>query len=443
MSSALDEIDALSKLMMPAPVIVKKEVNVVEGNPGDRLFLKTEKLNLLIQIFEALNDAAHTHEPRMLACSPEGLSITFGVQIEGRVHNLFLPAMFFTEYRVQTKGFRTIFKLSTFIENLQNIPATAEGRCVQIYDNPDGTLEIEGILKSKIARGTLLTMGGESSLPECKRISEKAYHRFQIMLMIPTPWIHGVFKRLEKQTEVTIEFDMETRYLKFVTTVDGATREQGEKIPPSHILRNPFLLPQNNKQVLFFADGNPAFPALTSAPSFQRESKELFKESKELFKESKESKEPKDNRFYYKATFVPHSICLSVKRPKLSSHVNMYLEPVSEDGKQQPLLLQYLFQQSTEDSRVAATYDTWIKPISKIRNPSIHPSIRAETVAQKMLEVAKEASTSESTYKLAENVIESLTQPTLLKPLKPITVAAKLKGKVGRPPNTFKKRKLI
>lgn len=60
-----------------------------------------------------------------------------------------------------------------------------------------------------------------------------------------------------------------------------------------------------------------------------------------------------------------------------------------------------------------------------------------------MLEVAKEASTSESTYKLAENVIESLTQPTLLKPLKPITVAAKLKGKVGRPPNTLKKRKLI
>lgn len=429
MNSALDEIDALSKLMMPGPVAIKKEVITIEGNPGDRLFLKTEKLNLLIQIFEALNDAAHTHEPRMLACAPEGISITFGVQIEGRVHNLFLPAMFFTEYRVQTKGFRTIFKLSTFIENLQTIPTTAEGRCVQIYDNPDGTLEIEGILKSKIARGTVLTMGGESSLPECKRVSEKAYHRFQIMLMIPTPWIHGVFKRLEKQTEVTIEFDMETRYLKFVTTVDGATREQGEKIPPSHILRNPFLPPQNNKQVLFFADGNPAFPALTSAPSFKTE--------------AKESKEPRNNQFYYKATFVPHSICLSVKRPKLSSHVNMYLEPVAEDGKQQPLLLQYLFQQSTEDSRVAATYDTWIKPISKIRNPSIHPSIQAEMVAQKMLEVAKEASTSESTYKLAENVIESLTQPTLLKPLKPITVAAKLKGKVGRPPNTLKKRKLI
>jgi hypothetical protein len=335
--------------------------------------------------------------------------------------------MFFTEYRVAAKGFRIKFKLSTFIETLQTIPTTAEGRCVQIYDKPDGTLEIEGILKSKIAKGTVLTMGGESSLPECQRVSEKAYHRFRIMLMIPTNWIHGVFKRLEKQTEVTIEFDMETRYLKFVTTVDGALREQGDVIPPSHILRNPFLKPQNSKQVLLFADGNPAHPAQTSVPE-QKERKELDNPMK---------------FFHYKGAFVPHSICLSVKRPKLSSHVNMYLEPVSEDGKQQPLLLQYLFQQSTEDSRVAATYDTWIKPISKIPNPSIPSSIKGEMVAQKMLSVAKEASTAESTYKLAENVIESLTEPTSVKPLKPLTLLPKPKGKVGRPPNTLKKRKLI
>jgi len=424
----LDEIDALSSLMMSTPAQVKKEVILVEeGKAGDRLYLKTEKLNLFIQILEALNDAAPTHEPRTLACTPEGLSITIGVQIEGRCHNLFLPSMFFTEYKVTPKGFRCIFKLSTFIETLQTIPTTAEGRCVQIYDKPDGNLEIEGILKSKIARGTVLTMGGESSLPECKRVSEKAYHRFQIMLMIPTNWIHGVFKRLEKQTEVTIEFDMETRYLKFVTTVDGALREQGDVIPPSHILLNPFLPPQNSKQVLFFADGNPAHPALTTV-------------------ERKECKEVdfRSRRFYYRGSFVPHSICLSVKRPKLSSHVNMYLEPASAKGEQQPLLLQYLFQQSTDDSKVAATYDTWIKPITKIQNPSILPSIKAQMVAQKMLEVSKEALTTESTYKLAENVIESLTRPTsVLKPLKPTVVAAKPKGKVGRPPNTTKKRKLV
>jgi len=375
---------------------------------GDRLFLQTAKLKLLLGCLEALNEASVTHDPRAIAFTPQGVYITIIVPADGRCHSLALPNFFFVRYRCPV-GFRAIIDLNEFIQLLNQIYSTHHGRCLEIMDQPDNTLLVHALLDdNKFFDATLKTHTARTVV---EPILSAAYYRYPFLLKVSTDWLHNIFKRLQQRqrAEVIVEFNGETRALEFLSTMEGAPCCEGVIIPLNHVLKNPFTPPADI--TLPAADAKDTHVVYTDTKIVSENARDRVPErtylSGELAKEAATSL----LSFRYRSQFTPRSIWLAVKRNKVGSFIYLYLAPG------QPILFQYVLQRSNVDSRTAATYDTWIKSVEKAANPHIRmPSGGSAAVARKMLELAPNLGSNEQTLRVGTAAIQQTTgyNPTLV-----------------------------
>lgn len=233
--------------------------------------------------------------------------------------------------------------------------------------------------------------GGAASVVRCERIPWKAYLRYPQVIEVGATWMHNMFKRLQQDPKVTIEFDGATRKLQFESIVDGAPCREGDVIPHEHILPNPFL-PQpsatlDTRTVVVTRD--------VSAPARDR-----VTESDQLKGAAADSARARLAGFRFREDFSPATIWKMVKPNKLCAFVDLYLAPG------EPLVLQFVLQRDKDDSRRAATFSTWMTRIQRKPNPHVRmPPGGAEAVTRKMLELAPRLGSTEQTFAVCSQAI--------------------------------------
>jgi hypothetical protein len=419
-----------------AGVAMPGVVSVAAGKQiGDRLFLQTSKLKLLLDCLEALNEAAtmpsqhsNSREPRPIAIAftPQGVYVTVSVPSEGRCHSLCLPEFFFVRYRTISPGFRAIVDFREFIFYLNLIYSTHHGRCLEILDQPDNTLLVHALLdENKFFDATLKTHAPSKGVIN-EPILQAAYYRYPFLIKVSTNWLHNIFKRLQQKqrTEVIVEFNGETGALEFLSTMEGAPFREGVIIPPHHILQNPFLptpavavapapVPASAVATVATVSAVAAVSAVAvSAVSVDThvvytDTRAVTEVPKDRVPESvclSASGSATLTAFRYRSQFAPRSIWLAVKRNKVGSFIHMYIAP------KEPILFQYILQRSHTDSRRAASYDTWIKAVEKVANPNIRmPAGGSAAVARKMLEIAPNLGSNEQTLRVGAQAIQQIT----------------------------------
>jgi hypothetical protein len=389
---------------------------------GDRLFVQMAKLKVLIECFEAINEAAGSHEPRAIAFTDKGIYLSVSVPSEGRCHTLNLHDFFCVRYKCISPGFRAIVDLHELIFLLNQIYSTHHGRCFEILDQPDNTLLVHALLDdNKFFDATLKTHVVRTT-PE--PILQAAYYRYPFLLKVSTDWLHNVFKRLQqrRRSEVIVEFNGETRALEFLSTVEGAPCREGVVIPNTHIIQNPFL-PRTSTAVP--STGTPAasVAGLADTHVVYTEGKAVTDVARDSVPEASlpevsfvtPSTVDSLAAFRYRSQFVSRSIWLAVKRNKIGSFIYVWIAP------EQPILFQYVLQRSHGDSRRYVSYDSWIKSVEKAANPHIRmPAGGSAAVARKMLELAPQLGSKEHTFRIGSMAIQSTTgySPTALDRLK-------------------------
>lgn len=381
------------------------------SKPGDRIFLETEKLQLLIRVLEAICDVipADESQPRMVAFLPEGLHIMISVPREVRCHVLNLPRSFFgpKQYKSANNGYRMLISLPELLSNLNKIYGTHRGRCVQIIDQPDNTLLIHGLLDDhKFIDGIIVPrdiITSASNHINAGIVLDKAYYRYPFLIQVSTEWLHSMFKRLQGQSEVYIEFEGSSKTLTVESTSEsGAPCREGDVIPDSHILKNPFLDKSSSQKIVHININ-------IINPNSQNTN------TNENTNNNNNENEHKNNgsidQFYFKARFHPRSLWLALKRPKLSGgYVHLFMCPG------EPLLIQFLLQSDYLDSRQVATYSTWIKAVERVPNPNllifkkkgITDKEGACQVVERMTQIQPSIGTLEETFQAARVAIHEV-----------------------------------
>jgi hypothetical protein len=381
---------------------VVEAVRVAAGNNfGDRLFLETEKLKLLINCLEALCEAAPANEPRTVSFTPNGIFTTVAVRNrnEHRYHSLTLAPFFFARYHCIAGGFRAIWDMGQVIGLLKGIYG---GKCVKIMDNPDGTMLVHARLDDhKSFDGTITPLDPKTvrvppPTTHGDQVSPGAYSRYPFLIKMSTDWLHNIFKRLQKHSEVIVEFDGPSRTLSFIIMVDGAPRCHRVTIDSDHILQNPFATP----------------PAEGDTHIVYSETKKVTEAARDRVPQPAKPLPPSELlTFQYRARFVPRVLWLAVKRNKIGHY--LYLQ----FAEKQPLLLQYVLQRSISDSTKVASYDIWISPMDKVSTAAAQitvPHGGPAMVTSKMMELAPHMGTPEHTAKVAAVAVKQVTGQTIV-----------------------------
>lgn len=383
------------------------EMRVANGTRlGERLVLKTANLKLLLGCLENLHQSCTgdmQSQPHSIAFTPEGMFITICVPNEGRTHSLSLPTFFFGEYRCISTGFRVNVDFNKLISILTNIYSAHTGRCVKILDKPDNTLLVHGLLDDhRFCDEELKTY---ANVTASEPILQAAYYRFPFMIKLKTDWLHNIFKRMQQKSEVIIEFNGETRYLEFLSTMDGERCCEGGEIQPDHILQNPFLTRKsnnnnnNNKESAKDTHIVDTHIVYTNTKKVTELAQDTVPESAYIGLENGGTLKS----FRYRAQFSPRSIWLAVKRNnKVGTFLYLYLAPGL------PILFQYVLQYHVSDSRCAATYDTWIRASEKIVNP-LFPTGSSDLVVRRMLELAPQLGSNDHTFRIGTMAVEQTT----------------------------------
>jgi hypothetical protein len=221
-------------------------------------------------------------------------------------------------------------------------------------------------------------------------IPDAAYIRYPRLIEVGSDWMHNIFKRLQQQPKITFEFDGSKRQLQFISTIEGAQCREGDIIPAHRVLLSPFAKSLNVDTRTVVVTQDVSRPAQPQPPP-----KDMLSPSLQL------EMETQLQNFRYKAEFPPSAIWKMVKPSKLCSNLQIYFAPG------QPLLLQFVLQRDRLDSRRAATYSTWIAPLSRQPNPHVKmPTGGVSAVTRQMLDLAPRLGSAEQTYQVCTQAIQ-------------------------------------
>lgn len=233
----------------------------------------------------------------------------------------------------------------------------------------------------------------------CERIPECAYTRFPRMVEVGSEWMHNIFKRLQQHARIGFEFDGEKRLLQFTSTLDGAPCREGDIIPPHRILPNPFLQPLSQPTTAAAAVVDTRTVVVTRDVAEPASDAPAARDR--LTGEAKLEAERALNQFKYRADFAPSALWRMLKTSKLCAYLHLYFAP------NQPLVMQYVLQRDKDDSRRAATYSTWVSPLTRQPNPHVKmPPGGAATVTRKMLELAPRLGSTDHTFRVCTQAIQ-------------------------------------
>ena len=404
---------------------------------GDRLVLYSEKLSIIGRYLEALQDALPPQEPAMFWFHDTGLRIVVNVPSEYRYHMLFFHKSFFSTYECKVPGgFRTIINVNGFLTALGRLDKATKSRCLLLMDAPDNTLVLSGCDDRSFKKPAIEHDDGKrftsylldrqtkddlrvSIVPRDQFVAPSCFaypvqlpkelQRYPIVILLRPDWLHAVFKRIDRSTEVILEFDRFQQTFAVVTFVDGKEWREKTSISDDHILANPFFKSSQEatKSTNVLMVPNPVLALRDPSPVSNSKLDSIVEEPQTTT----------DWVNYYKPMSCniqcsPKSIWVAVKKlTRSSTFVRLYMAP----GR--PFVLQHILEEvpsngqqaGDNDSTLSSAYTTWIHPIhNKLQDHLQYNQETMEKMVESMLKRRRSVPGPKEAAQLAINAIKEV-----------------------------------